>query len=644
MTKPKHLFSPINIGAMELRNRIVMPAMGSNQASRDHSPSDAAIGYYAARAKGGAGLIIVEITSPHATSKVPGVLAIDDDCLIPRWTQLARAIHAHGAKVWIQLAHQGRQLAGAAKGIQPMAASPIPCPMMKRLPKEMTVEDIEMIVASFGEAARRAREAGFDGIELHGAHGYLICNFLSPLSNKRTDEYGGSIANRLRFALEILDRIRARCGRDFPVGIRLSCSELSSGGLTPEEVEVMCPILADAGFDAISISRANYGTFRWIIPPAGTAPGVLAPYTERLKKVVGIPIMVAHKIQDPFVAEHIIAQGQADLVCMGRALIADPDLPNKAAAGHFEDIIPCIACNQGCLRMVYVEGRHISCMLNRTVGEEQEMALVPAATPKKVMVAGGGPGGLEAARVAALRGHRVTLYEQSERLGGQFNLAAVPPMKQEYAKALQYLHTQVKKAGATIELGKEVTPELIDAVKPDVVIIATGATEVIPTSIPGADKPNVVTANDVLRGKCTVGKRVIVIGAGEVGCETADYAGERGAKQITIVEMLNDVATEMVPWSKEFLLERLKGYGVNILTSATVTEILDDGVVFTRNGNRESIRGVDRVILAMGARPVDHLSERVKDKVAEVYLIGDAKKPRRALDAIHEAYEVARRI
>jgi len=644
MVRLKHLFSPIKIGSMELRNRIVMPAMGTSQGNPDSSPSDATIGYYAARAKGGAGLIIVEITIVHASSKALGILALDDDSLIPPWRELATAVHAHGGKVWPQLAHQGRQGSSAATGTPPMAASAIPCPMMKELPKEMTKEDIETIVKAFGEAARRAKEAGLDGVELHGAHGYLICNFISPWSNKRTDEYGGSVMNRLRFPLEILASIRAQCGNDFPVCIRLSCSELLSGGLTPEEVEIMCPILAEAGFDAISITRANYGSFRWIIPPAGTPPGLLAPYTERIKKLVDIPVMVAHRIQDPFVAEHIIAQGKADLACMGRALIADPDLPNKAAAGHFEDIIPCIACNQGCLGRIFLEQRHVSCMFNRTVGEEREMALVPAQKPKKVLVAGGGPGGLEAARVAALRGHQVTLYEKADKVGGQFNLAAIPPAKQEYAKAIQYLSTQVRKAGVTVELCREVTPELVDEAKPDVVIVATGGAPIIPTNIPGTDKPNVVTANDVLCGQTTVGDKVVIIGAGEVGCETADYAGERGSRQITIVEMLVDVALDMIPWTKEFLLERLNGYGVSILTSAKVKEILDDGVVFTRNGNDEAIRGVDNVILAMGAKSVDNLSERVKNKVAEVYAIGDAKEPRRAIDAVHEAYEIARQI
>jgi NADPH-dependent 2,4-dienoyl-CoA reductase/sulfur reductase-like enzyme len=272
------------------------------------------------------------------------------------------------------------------------------------------------------------------------------------------------------------------------------------------------------------------------------------------------------------------------------------------------------------------------------------MTLVPAETPKKVLVAGAGPGGLEAARVAALRGHHVTLYEKANKIGGQFNLAVVPPTKQEYVKVIQYLHTQVKKAGVTLELCKEVTPELVDEVKPDVVIVATGGTPIIPRDIPGTDRPNVVTANDVLCGKTTVRGKIVIIGAGEVGCETADYAGERGAGHVTIVEMLENVASDMVPWNKEFLLERLKGHGVNILTSATVTEILDDGVVFTRNGTTESIRGVVKVVLALGARSVDDLSEQLKDKVAEIYVLGDAKEPRRAIEAIHEGFEIAREI
>jgi NADPH-dependent 2,4-dienoyl-CoA reductase/sulfur reductase-like enzyme len=293
---------------------------------------------------------------------------------------------------------------------------------------------------------------------------------------------------------------------------------------------------------------------------------------------------------------------------------------------------------------MFLEGLAVHCTLNTTVGREKEMALVATQKPKKVLVAGGGPGGLEAARVAALRGHQVTLCEKADKLGGQFNLAAVPPTKQEFAKAIQYLSTQVRKAGVKVELGKEVTPKLVDKLKPDVVIVATGGAPVIPADIPGIDKPIVVTAHDVLWGKAVVGDRVVIVGGGEVGCETADYAGERGARQITVIEMLEDVALDMIPWSKEFLMERLKGYGVSILTSAKVKEILDDGVVFTRNGKEESIRGVSSVILAMGAKSVDDISKAVKGKAAEVHVIGDAKEPRKAFEAIHEGADIARKI
>jgi len=642
--KFEHLLSPIKIGTMELRNRIVMPAMGSGHASPDSNPSDAIIGYYEARAKGGVGLIITEITIVHASSKEPRFLAIDNDSLIPRWREVARAIHKHGGKIWPQLAHQGRQGPSAGTGQVPMAASAIPCPMIKEMPREMSGEDIEMIVEAFGEAARRSREAGLDGVELHGAHGYLICNFISPFSNKRTDEYGGSIMGRLRFPLEILERIKAKCGNDFPVGIRLSCDEMVEGGLTPEEVEIMAPILAEAGFDTLSISRAGYPRFRWLIPPAGTPVGLLAAYSERIKKLVKIPVMVAHRIQDPVVAEQIIAQGKADLACMGRALIADPDLPNKVATGRLDDIVPCIACNQGCLGRVLVEGLPIRCLLNPTTAHEKEMALVPTQKPKKVLVAGGGIGGLEAARVAALRGHQVTLIEKTDKLGGQFNLAAIPPAKQEFAKAVQYLSTQVRKASVKVELGREVTPELVNERRPDVVIVATGSAPIVPASIPGMGKPVVVTAHDVLAGKAVVGDKVIVIGGGDVGCETAGYIGERGAKEITVVEMLGDVAMDVIPWTREFLMERLGRYRVKIRVDAKVKEILDDGVVLSTNGGEESIRGVDTIVLAMGAKSVDDLSNQISDKVAEIYVIGDALKPRQAIEAIAEGAEVGRRI
>jgi len=369
-----------------------------------------------------------------------------------------------------------------------------------------------------------------------------------------------------------------------------------------------------------------------------------------LKEVVDVPVMVVGRINDPLIAEHLIETGKADLVVMGRALLADPELPNKAAGGHLDDIIPCIACNYGCLGRA-LGGLPATCTLNPTVGREKEMVLTPAARPKKVLVAGGGPGGLEAARMAALRGHEVTLFDRAAKLGGQFSIAVIPPFKQELALATKYLATQVEKAGVKVELSREVTPALVEELKPDVVIVATGGAPLIPADIPGAGKDLVVTAWDVLAGKVVAGRSQVIVGGGMVGCETAEFLADPGdclytggRTAVTIVELLDDIAMDVSVEERMLLLQRLRAKEVRIITSAKVKEILDDGVVIVRGGQEEAIRDKDRVILAMGTRPIDELSSRLKDKVAEVYVIGDAKEPRKALEAIHEGSEVGRKI
>jgi len=645
MMKLKKLFTPAKIGPMELRNRIVLPGIASCLVTFEGEITDHSIDYYAARARGGAALIILENTKVHPSGNAPSIPALYDDRYIPRLRDLASAVHAEGAKIFVQLAHLGRQMSSAITGSPLLAPSPIPSPMYREMPREMTKEDIEEIVEAFGTAAKRAQEAGCDGVEIHGAHGYLICSFMSPRSNKRTDEYGGSLSGRLKFPLDIIDRVRAKCGKDFPVCFRVSCDEMADGGLTPDEMVIVCHLMASGGVDALSITRGA-GDYRWMVPPFGHPIALNAEFAGRVKRVVDVPVIVAGRIHDPLVAENILEEGKADLIAMGRALIADPDLPKKAQAGQLEDIIPCIACNQGCLNGLFTLLR-LTCLLNPTVGLEKEMALIPAERRKKVLVAGGGPAGLEAARVAAQRGHEVTICEKTGKLGGQFNLAAVPPRKQEFAKAIQYLSIQAKKAGVKVELGKEVTPELVEQLEPDVVIVATGGAPIIPTDVPGADKPIVATPHDVLAGKVDIGHRVIILGGGALGCETAEYVGEQGAKEITITTRrgsIDEVAQDMVPWARAALMEKLSAYKVNIFTSATVKEILDDRVMLLREGKEESIRGATNVILARGVESIDDISAVIRDKVAEVYIIGDAKEPRKALEAIAEGAEVARQI
>lgn len=641
----KELFSPIKIGPVQLRNRIALPAIGSCFATFEGELTDRSINYYAARARGGAGLIILENTIVHPSGKAFTIPALYDDRYIPRLRDLASAVHAEGARLFVQLAHQGRQMNSAITGSPLLAPSPISSPMYREIPREMTKEDIGEIVEAYGTAAKRAKEAGCDGVEIHGAHGYLICTFISPRSNKRTDDYGGSLSGRLKFALEIIDRVRAKCGKSFPVCFRMSWDEMAEGGLPPDEAVIVCRMLADAGVDALSISRGA-DDYRWYVPPFGHPIALNAEFAGRVKRVVDVPVMVAGRIHDPLVAENILDEGKADLIAMGRALIADPDLPRKAQEGRLDDIIPCIACNQGCLNGLFTLLR-LTCLVNPTVGREKETELVPAARRKKVLVAGGGPAGLEAARVAAHRGHDVTLCEKSDRLGGQFNLAAVPPRKQEFAKAVRYLSSQVKNAGVEVELGKEVTPELVRELEPDVVIVATGGRPIIPDDIPGVDKPIVATPHDVLAGRVNIGDKVIILGGGALGCETAEYVAEQGAKEITITTRratYEELAQDMVPWPRAALMERLLACKVAILTSATVKEILDDGVTLLRDGEQVSIRGAANVILARGVESVDGLSATIKDNVAEVYVVGDAKEPRHALEAVAEGAEVAHQI
>jgi 2,4-dienoyl-CoA reductase-like NADH-dependent reductase (Old Yellow Enzyme family)/thioredoxin reductase len=644
------LFTPVKIGSLEIKNRIVFPPMVTGQAGQDGRVTDAHIAWYGARAMGGAGLIIVEFTAVmQGGSVAPVGLGIWDDYLIPGFHALTKKVHACGARIFLQLSHAGRQTEKSSTGGRlPVAPSAISCPlgepMTKEIPKELDLEEIEEIIEQFGQAARRAKESGFDGVEVHGAHGYLISAFMSTYTNKRHDAYGGNLEGRMQFPLRIVRRIRKEVGRDFPVSFRYSGNEYVPDGRTIEESRRIAPMLVAAGVDCLHISAGVYESFWSQIPPHGTREGVNADDAAAIKGAVNIPVITVGRIKSPEVAEEILEQRKADMVAMGRQLICDPEWPIKVASGKLEDIRPCIGCTQSCINRGIVQGKPVSCIYNTAAGMEMNADINRTLSPKNVLVVGGGPAGLEAARVAALRGHHVMLFEKSKELGGRFNLACIPPFKQEFATAIKWLSYQINKLGVHVELNKEVTPELVDQIRPDAVILATGAVTLMP-SIPGIDRAKVVLGEDILAGRATLGNRVVILGGGGIGTEVADFIAQR-KKDVTIIEMLPEIgaATGIPVLVAQILIPRLKGYGVKMMTNASVKEITDEDVIVKIKGGDEILKGIDQVIVATGARSVNELAAGLEGRVPEIYIIGDAKEPRTVFEATQEGVEAARKI
>ncbi|MFA5055670.1 MAG: FAD-dependent oxidoreductase [Dehalococcoidia bacterium] len=642
----EHLFKPIVINNMELKNRIALAPMGALLAYDGGMPSQRLIDHYVARAEGGCGLIMVEDTTVHSSLALCfgeiGVGAIYDDSLIPGWKKLMDEIHRAGARASIQLWHPGRQAPAVGSERPPWAPSmlPCPCPNCQDIPHVMSIADIDEIIDCFAQAARRVKEAGVDAIELCGTHGYLIAQFMSAYSNRRTDKYGGDLRSRMRFALEIIEACRAQVGPDFPIIFRFSADERVPGGRTIEESVSIAPWLVEAGVDCLSVSTGVYANVEaYTAAPMAVPKGFLMRDAEAIKEAAKVPVIAVGRLNDPLIAEQFVAQGKADIVAVGRQMLADPEWANKVKSGELEDIRWCTSCSHECLHALMTKFS-FKCQVNPELGRDREMAITRAATAKRVVVVGGGPAGMEAARVAALRGHDVTLFEREPELGGQYRLAAVPPTKQELLPYIKYQMRQLDKAGVKIKLATEATAAEIDKLKPDALVIATGSTPLVP-QIPGVDGANMVDARDVLRFKAITGKKVLVAGGGMVGCETADLLASYGRK-VTIVEMLPDIASDMVPGPKYHLLKRLDEQKVNILTSCTIDRFTADGAVVKRDDVEETIRGIDNIVLAMGAISDNNLAQKLDGKVKEIHIIGDAENPGDATEAIAAGAKIGR--
>ena len=642
MTILKHLFSPIQIGGMTVKNRLLMSAMSINfGVDENNYVTDQLTGYLVARARGGAGMILVGGCGVHPTGlELPGLPALWDDGCIPALKKMVAAVKPFDARFGAQLMHGGRQSYHDRK----VAPSPIPAPaVVKGIPKELTVPEIAELVAAFGNAARRCRDAGFDFVEVHGAHGYLINQFLAPNSNHREDRYGGSFENRIRFFLELLADIKAKAGADFPVGLRINGDDYIDGGWTLDDALRLAPILEENGADYLHVSAGVYGSTQLTIPSMYVPHGCFIHLAEAVKRVVHIPVVGVGRIKSPELADRILKEGRADVVAMGRSLIADPMLPEKARAGNLNAIRPCIGCCLGCIHAVLALEPG-GCVVNPDVGREYQMDTDESVLqPKTVLVAGAGPAGLAAARMAAMRGHRVTVAEEKGHVGGLLRLAAVPPGRGEIMDVINFLGCEVERLGVVVRLNTPLDEALLDDVNPDVVILASGSLPDMPI-IKGlfTTGMDLCTVTEVLDGKIT-GDRVIILGGGQAGLVTADFLAEKGL-EVAVLNRKRHFAEEMSSNDRFYLRERLKRDTVHLFKQVAVKRFTDDGVIFTTAGSPATLEGFDTVVVAEAMTPLRDAKPMLDRRNIDLYIIGDAKTPRNLMLAQSEAEEVGRTI
>lgn len=660
------LFEPISIGPVSLANRVVMTAMHLNY-SPNGEVTDQFINFYRARAVGGTGLIIVG--GAEIDDEACGIdlmLSIKDDRFIPGLRRFTDELHAVGGKVAVQLYMAGAYSFCSLKGLPLLAPSEYTSHFTRQTTKVMTLEDIERVQQDFVNAARRAKEAGFDAVEVLASAGYLICQFLSPATNKRTDEYGGPLENRMRFGLETIRKVRKEVGSDMALIVRVAGNDFVPSSHTNAEARIFAKEVEKCGADCINVTggwhESRVPQITMDLPQAGYA------YLARgIKQVVNVPVVSCNRINNPLIAEELLVEGVADLIGMARGLIADPEFVNKAKAGTYDEIRQCVACNQRCFDRVFMLSA-VGCAVNPRAGKEAETEFGPTAHPKKILVAGAGPAGCEFAVTAAQRGHKVTVCEKDAHIGGQVSWFADATHKKDFSHLLEYFRAMLVKNGVEVRTGVAVTKELVAEEKPDLVVVATGAAPFKPP-VPAVDAPYVFQAWDVLQGKVQTGMNVVVVGGGSVGLETAVYLARkgtisphqlyflslhqaenpeflrdlmvRGVKNITVIEMASRIGQDIGPSTRWVILKELAMRGVELVTRATMKEISPGRIVYTDAEGHDVALPADSVVLAMGSRPNNALAQELQDTGVEIQVIGDSKKVGQVGSAIEDGFTLA---
>ena len=644
MKEFSHLFSPIKVGETVVKNRVFMPPISTNLADKGYV-TDALVAHYAARAKGGVGLIVTEVTTVEPTYiYLPGDMSIHDDSFIPGWKKLTEAVHQYDCKILPQLFHPAYMafpIPGTPRLIAPSNVGPY---YAKEAPRSVTKEELKVIIKQFGEAALRVKTAGADGVEIHAAHAHgLLGGFLSPLYNKRTDEYGGDISCRLRLTLEVIEEVRKMCGKDFIIDVRISGDEYTDGGLNINDMIYVSKTLEKAGVDMLHVSGGTTIARGSSIPAPGTKMGSHALLSEEIKKHVSIPVATVGRITEPWIADELIANDKADICMIGRANLCDAQFVNKAMNGHVEDIRPCIGCLR-CLTGIMF-GKRVSCTINPSLEIENEDTIKEAEEKKNILVIGSGPAGMEAAFVAHKRGHHVVLCEKDDKLGGEMNLAAVPIAKQDLTLVIKYMAHKLE--GVDVRLNTEVTLEMLQNEFKDYEVIAgTGASPIVIN--PFTQFKSWMTADDVLAGRAFPGRKIVIIGGGSVGCETADYLAPLindlfpRNRDVTILEMADGVMMNESGPGRSLLVRRMMEKGVKIITSAKVDSVTETEINYTQDDVTHTIKDADTLIFAAGYKKNPAVEEMLEESCLNYHMIGDAHEIGNIKTAITEAYNLTK--